>query len=76
MATKKTPAALPALDPLQRYSVDEALAYLRTSRQSFYSKLVNTGRIALIREAGRRFVPGSEIARLSRPVPAQEAAAA
>jgi hypothetical protein len=75
MATKKTPAALPALDLNQRYTVDEALAYLRTSRQSFYTKLVNTGRIALIREAGRRFVPGSEIARLSR-VTAQEAVAA
>jgi hypothetical protein len=75
MATKKLPAALPALDLNQRYSVDEALAYLRTSRQSFYTKLVNTGRIALIREAGRRFVPGSEIARLSSAVKASPQAA-
>jgi hypothetical protein len=70
----KQNSPLPPLDPLQRYSVDEALSYLRTSRQSFYSKLVNTGRIVLIREAGRRFVPGAEIARLSRPAVAQEAA--
>lgn len=64
--SNKIPAQLPALDTLQRYSVNEALAYLRTSRQSFYAKLVNPKKIKLIREGSRCFVPGSEIARLSR----------
>lgn len=58
---------LPPLDLNQRYTVPESLAYLKTSRQSFYVKLVNTGRIQVIREGKRIFVPGSEIARLSRP---------
>ena len=67
MSKPKPPKqSLPPLDPLQRYSVPETLNYLRTSRQSFYVKLVNTGRIQLIREGARIFVPGSEIARLSR----------
>ncbi|MGO9992851.1 MAG: hypothetical protein ACLPTF_10130 [Steroidobacteraceae bacterium] len=57
---------LPPLDPLQRYSVNEALQYLRTSRQSFYTKFVNPKRIQVIREGSRCFVPGSEIVRLSR----------
>ncbi len=74
--SKKVSPHLPPLDPLQRYTVNEALLYLRTSRQSFYTKLVNSKRIKVIREGSRCFVPGSEIARLSRPVAAAEAVAA
>ncbi len=55
---------LPPVDANQRYSVDEALAYLRTSRRPFYEKL-NAGLIATITEGRRRYVPGSEIVRLS-----------
>jgi Helix-turn-helix domain len=57
---------LAPLDPLQRYTVKETLAYLRTSRQSFYSKILNKGKIAVIKEGARTFIPGSEIVRLSR----------
>jgi hypothetical protein len=56
---------LPPLDQNQRYAVEETLAYLRTSRSYFYTRYVNTGRIKLIKEGGRCYVPGSEIARLS-----------
>jgi hypothetical protein len=65
MPSKKLPAPTAPLDVNQRYSVAEALAYLRTSRKSFYDKLAPS--IAFIREGTRTFVPGSEIARLSRP---------
>ena len=57
-------AQLAPLDERQRYEVHEALAYLRTSRKSFY-QLVADGRIRTITEGRRRYVPGSEIARLS-----------
>lgn len=59
-----TPQLQP-LDPRQRYSINEALAYLRTSRQSFY-ELVAAGRLSTIVEGRRRYVPGAEIARLSQ----------
>jgi hypothetical protein len=61
------------LDLQQRYTVPEALAYLRTSRKSLYV-LIAHGRIVPIREGsngkGRTYIPGTEIARLSRaPIP-------
>jgi hypothetical protein len=65
MASKKSTARLAPLDVNQRYSVPEALAYLRTSRKSFYEKIFP--RISVIREGSRTFIPGVEIARLSRP---------
>lgn len=57
--------ALPPLDPLQRYTVPESIRYLRSSRFTIY-RLINAGEIATITEGKRRFVPGSEIVRLSR----------
>ncbi|HEX3915546.1 MAG TPA: helix-turn-helix domain-containing protein [Steroidobacteraceae bacterium] len=60
-----TPATLAPLDERQRYTIVEAIRYLRTSRQSIYN-LISTGGIATINQGKRRFVPGSEIARLSR----------
>jgi excisionase family DNA binding protein len=69
------PSILAPLDPLQRYTVEEAIRYLRTSRQSIYN-LIDAGRIATINQGKRRFVPGSEIARLSRVETAKAAAAA
>jgi hypothetical protein len=65
MPSKKLPTPSAPLDINQRYSVPEALAYLRTSRKSFYDKIFP--RITVIREGSRTFVPGCEIARLSRP---------
>jgi hypothetical protein len=69
------PATLAPLDELQRYTIVEAIRYLRSSRQSVYN-LINTGRIATINQGKRRFVPGSEIARLSRVETAKASAAA
>ena len=80
---------LPLLDPNQRYTISEAIAYLRTSRKTFYEdlkagriKTIEVGarryfgitrggkssqsRLVEIQVASRRFVPGSEILRLSR----------
>ena len=71
--SSKTP--LPPLDPAQRYTIAEAIRYLRTSRKSIYEAIA-TGDLKTIAEgsrrtkrgqlAGRRYVPGSEIARLSQ----------
>jgi excisionase family DNA binding protein len=61
--SKKIPPSQP-LDSAQRYSVDEAIAYLRTSRATVYN-LINAGSLRVIREGKRVFVPGTEIARRS-----------
>jgi excisionase family DNA binding protein len=63
MPALKTP--LPPLDPLRRYSVEYALAYLGISRRTFYEDIAQ-GRIATIKDRKRRFVPGSEIVRRSQ----------
>lgn len=55
---------LAALDPRQRYTVAEAREYLRISRPYLYGKL-KRGEIQSIKDGTRRFIPGSEIARLS-----------
>jgi hypothetical protein len=57
------------LDELQRYSIEEAIAYLRSSRRTLFDD-IKQGRLATIKEGKRRFIPGSEIARRSR-LPAQ-----
>jgi hypothetical protein len=57
--------ALPPLDAAQRYSIEEAIAYLRSSRKTLFDD-IREGRLATIKEGKRRFVPGSEIARRSR----------
>jgi hypothetical protein len=58
----RTPAAL--LDPLRRYRIDDAAAYLGISRAQLYID-IRTSKIATITDGKRRFVPGSEIVRLS-----------
>jgi hypothetical protein len=63
--------ALPPLDERQRYSIDEAIAYLRSSRRTLFED-IREGRLATIKEGKRRFVPGSEIARRSQ-LPTHEA---
>lgn len=59
---------LPPLDPLQRYTVDEALDYLRISRAKFFQD-VRREHIRVIHEGARTFVPGREIERLSATPP-------
>jgi len=56
---------LPPLDQAQRYTIDEAIAYLRSSRKTLYNDIA-AGLLATIKEGKRRYVPGSEIARRSR----------
>lgn len=56
---------LSPLDPLQRYTIDEALNYLRTSRATFYEK-VNAGVIRLLKDGRRSYVPGTAIIEQSR----------
>jgi helix-turn-helix protein len=56
---------LAPVDVAQRYTIEEALSYLRISRASIY-KEINSCRLQVIKQGGRTFVPGSEIARLSR----------
>lgn len=63
MSTQTTPLA--PLDPAQRYSIPEAIRYLRSSRKTIYQD-INAGKLAIIKHGRRTFVPGSEIARLSR----------
>lgn len=53
------------VDLAQRYTIAEAISYLRTSRASIY-KAINSRRIRVIKQGKRTFVPGSEIARLSQ----------
>jgi hypothetical protein len=78
MSTNSNNAPLPPLDHAQRYDISTAIRYLRTSRKSIYQAItagdlktitVGTRRTKRGVVAGRRWVPGSEIARLSR-VPA------
>lgn len=52
------------LDIAQRYSIEEAIGFLRTSRARFYEKVSN-GEITTIKDGRRTYVPGTEIARLS-----------
>lgn len=60
-------ATLPALapiDPQQRYSIAEGIAYLRSSRKTFYDD-VKAGRIKLIKDGRRSYVHGTELVRRS-----------
>lgn len=69
-------APLPAFDPALRYPVEIALRYLHTSRKTLYA-MIARGEVKTIEQgcrmrsdgrrfAGRRWIPGSEIKRLSR----------
>jgi hypothetical protein len=62
--------ALPPVDEKQRYDVEEAALFLRTSRKSVF-QLIASGAITSIKEGKRRYIPGSEIARLSSVPTAQ-----
>ena len=67
----KVRPTLPPLDLAQRYSIEESIAYLRSSRKTVFDD-IREGRLATIKEGKRRFIPGSEIARRSR-VPCEAA---
>jgi excisionase family DNA binding protein len=56
---------LPPLDPLQRYTVPEASAYLRQSKSKTYQDIAN-GVLSVLKDGRRTYVPGSEIAARSR----------
>lgn len=56
---------LPPLDERQRYGIAEAAAYLRICRARVYQKLA-AGELKIIKDGRRSFIPGTEIARLSR----------
>ena len=58
----RTPTA--PLDPSRRYRIDDAAAYLGISRAKLYTD-IRASKLATITDGKRRFVPGSEIARLS-----------
>ena len=64
---KKAPRkqALSPLDLNQRYTIDEASAYLRVSRAHLY-KHIAAGKLPTIEDGSRRFVPGHVIAERSR----------
>jgi hypothetical protein len=63
---KQTAANLSPLDPLQRYTVDEASAYLRQSRAKTYLDIA-AGVLESFNDGRRRYVPGTAIAARSRP---------
>jgi hypothetical protein len=58
---RKLPPPTVPLDPLQRYGLLETAAYLRTSHMTVY-KDIKAGRLPVIVEGNRKYVPGSAIA--------------
>ena len=56
------PGPLPPIDVSQKYSVEEAIAYERTSRKTLYAE-IKAGRLRVIKVGRRTYVPGSELAR-------------
>ncbi len=59
-----TISALPPIDPQQRYTIHEGIAYLRSSRKTFYED-VRAGRVKLIKDGRRSYVHGTELIRRS-----------
>jgi prophage regulatory protein len=64
--------AIAPVDVAQRYTIAEAVSYLRISHASIY-KEINARRLRVLKHGKRTFVPGSEIARLSRLEVTQDA---
>lgn len=63
---RKAKPVPPPFDPLLRYTVDEASAYLKTSRDTIY-KLLHSQDLEGIKEAGRTFITGRSIAKRCAP---------
>jgi hypothetical protein len=51
------------LNALERYTIEESIVLLRTSRATLYIDIA-AGKIKTIKNGKRRFIPGSEIIRL------------
>jgi len=64
-SNQPAPLLRPPVDEKQRYTVNEALALLRISRAWLYSK-IDAKELAVIKDGRRTYIPGAEIARLSR----------
>jgi len=64
--------ALPPIDVLQRYPIEEAILYLRQSRARTY-KQIKCGELRVIKDGKRAYIPGSEIARKSTLPPTETA---
>jgi hypothetical protein len=64
-ADKQDNRTLAPVDVAQRYTIAEATSYFRISHASIY-KEISAHRIRVLKQGKRTFVPGSEIARLSR----------
>jgi hypothetical protein len=62
--SRNIPVAPPYFDKALRYEVPETAALLRQS-VSLTWRDIKTGKLLVIREGGRTFVPGSEIVRRS-----------
>lgn len=56
---------LAPLDPLRRYPIEDAAQYLAISRARLYEH-IGAGTIVAVKDGRRTFIPGTEIARLSR----------
>ena len=63
-ARREKQKRLPPLDPNQRYEIPEASTYLRQSDAKTYND-IKQGKLGVIRDEGRTYVPGSEIIRRS-----------
>jgi len=75
MQTEKSPREAPPLgllDPLRRYSIEQAIAYLATSRFTIY-KMIRDGKLRVLKDGRRTYCPGSEIVRLSSVQPRPDA---
>ena len=57
-------AQLPPIDPHQRYEIPEASAYLRQSIAKTYID-IKAGKLRILKDGSRSFVPGAEIIRRS-----------
>lgn len=69
----KSRPALAPIDPNQRYTPEEAAAYLRSSRWSVYLDF-RTKRLSFFKDGKRTYVMGAELIRRSAPT-SQTAAA-
>lgn len=67
-AKRKTTEDLPAFNPLLRYPIKVASAFLSQGEGKTFAD-IKAGRIIPIREGRRTFIPGSEIVRLCSPPP-------
>jgi hypothetical protein len=61
----KSSLQIAPLDERQRYTVDEATAYLRQSRAKTFLD-IRAGLLPVIKDGRRTYIPGSAIAQRSR----------